>query len=74
MVIQHKSEHIIVPSEHTVCIVCLKYRITFHEESGSIKQYRSAQGYTAWSPSSFSDKVANTFYHQVIKHEKFNAS
>jgi hypothetical protein len=62
MVIHDVSGSLVIPLELAGCMTHVKHRKSTTEEINSLKQYCLTQGDTPWSPSSFSDQVADKFY------------
>jgi hypothetical protein len=70
MVIQDVGISLVLPLELAGCMIHFKHRLPTTEEINSLKQHCLTQGDTPWNPSSFSDQVADKFYHQVIDNEQ----
>jgi hypothetical protein len=51
-------------------MIHFKHRLQTTEEVNSLKQYCLTQNDIPWTPSSFSDQVADKFYQQVIDNEQ----
>jgi hypothetical protein len=76
MEIHDVCSSLVVPLELGGCMIHFKHLLPTTEEVNSLKQYCLTQGDTPWSPwslSSFSDQVADKFYHQVIDNEQKNS-
>jgi hypothetical protein len=54
------------------CMVHFKHRLPTAKEIASLKQYCLTQGDVPWNPTSFSDQMADKFYHQIIETENYN--
>jgi hypothetical protein len=73
MMIQDDGSSLVVPLEIAGCMIHFRHRLPTTEEINSLKQYCLTQGDTPWNPSSFSDKVADKFYQQVVDNEQKNS-
>jgi hypothetical protein len=62
-VIQDVGSSIVVPIELVSCMIHFEYQLTTTEEINSLKQYFLTQADTPWNLLSFSDQVADKFYH-----------
>jgi hypothetical protein len=63
MAIQDVGNSLEILLELTGCMIHFKHRLPTTEEINSLNQYCLTQGDTPWNPSSFSDQVADNFYH-----------
>jgi hypothetical protein len=68
MEIQDVGSSLVVYLDTAGCMIHIKYRLPTTEEINSLKQYCLIQGDTPWNPSSFSDQVADKFYHTKSDH------
>jgi hypothetical protein len=53
-------------------MIHFKHRLPTAEEIAYLKQYCLTQGDVPWNPPSFSDQIADKFYHQVIETENYD--
>jgi hypothetical protein len=70
MLIQDIGSSLVTPLELAGCMINFKYRLQTTEGINSLKQYCLTQGDTPCNLSSFSDKVSDRFYQQVIDNEQ----
>jgi hypothetical protein len=73
MVIQDIGSSLVIHLKLAGCMIYFKHQLPTTKEVNSIKQYFLTQIDTPWNPSSFSDQVADKYYHQVIENEQKNS-
>jgi hypothetical protein len=73
IVIQDVGSSVVVTLELAGFMIDFKHQLPTTEEINSLKHYCLTQDNTPWNQSSFSDKVSDKFYQQVIDNKQKNS-